>query len=234
MASQLSTPHLQDMHVEATHRFNSDTLQLRLRPSQPFHFKGGQYVLLGFNESELKPFSIANATHAEPIVELHIRDHDQTPWMQQIFALQPGDTLKVKGPNPQYALDWAHLPFSETPIFLIAGGTGFAPMKAVLDELLAMETTPPIHFYWGARTQEDLYLHATMQSLAEKNPRLHYQAVLSEASIDERPPGLVHKQVLVDYPDLSGVRVLVCGPWPMQEAAKADFIEAGLEDSLFN
>jgi CDP-4-dehydro-6-deoxyglucose reductase len=107
-------------------------------------------------------------------------------------------------------------------------------MKAVLDELLALETHPPIEFYWGARTRQDLYDHDVMTELADKHALLRYTPVLSEVQEDGMYFGLVHEQVLADRPDLSGARVLVCGPWPMQEAAKADFIDAGLDEAQFN
>ncbi|MDR9499856.1 MAG: FAD-binding oxidoreductase [Hydrogenovibrio sp.] len=231
----LSTPHLQDMTLVRRESLTDDTCKLFLQPSEPFHYRGGQYVMLGFNDTELKPFSIAAAHHQDDLIELHIRDHEQSAWMQQLFALEPGATLRVKGPNDQYHLD-AEAVKAETfsPIILIAGGTGFAPMKAVLDELLALETHPPIVFYWGARTRKDLYDHERMLQLADTHTLLHYTPVLSEEKDSDFYTGLVHQQVLADQPDLSGCRVLVCGPWPMQEAAKADFVAAGLDETLFN
>jgi CDP-4-dehydro-6-deoxyglucose reductase len=231
----LSTPHLQDMTLVRRESLTDDTCKLFLQPSEPFHYRGGQYVMLGFNDTELKPFSIAAAHHQDDLIELHIRDHDHTDWMTQLFSLDTGAKLRVKGPNDQYHLD-AEAVKAEThsPIILIAGGTGFAPMKAVLDELLAQEAHPLIEFYWGARTLNDLYDHDTMVQLAETHRLLRYTPVLSQEQATDVYFGLVHEQVLADRPDLSGARVLVCGPWPMQEAAKADFIAAGLDETQFN
>jgi len=227
---------MQTMTVQSTDTLSQNTLKLWLAPSQPFAFNGGQYLMLGHSEAgERKPFSIASASRTDGLIELHIRQQADNEWMTQLFALNTNDTVWVEGPNDQYAVK-PDVVDTATRLIFIAGGTGFAPMKALLDEYLALNASNPIEFYWGARTLEDLYLHSQMQALAAQHDQLHYIPVLSEASSDtkEIKTGLVHQQVLANHTDFKDCCISLCGPWPMQEAAKADFIEAGLAESCFN
>lgn len=220
---------LQKMTLVERVLLTPDIIQLLLNPSEPFNYQAGDYVLVGLDEAELKPFSIASAPRLDGMIELHIRNHDNSDWMAALFEVQRYDLLFVQGPKAQYQLD-AHL---DKPLIFVAGGTGFAPMKALLEVALKQGSEQIIEFYWGARTAADLYQHADMLSLCKQYPNLNYLPVVSEADFGGRT-GLVHQAVLQDHPDLSGFRVYLCGPWPMQQSAKADFLAAGLPESQFN
>lgn len=214
--------------------FKEDTQQLILKPTQPFRYQAGDYIMLGFEEDDMKPFSIASSPRNDGHIELHIRKHEDNAWNQRLFSLEAGDEVLVEGPKPQYKLDEL-LCETGKPILFVAGGTGFAPMKALLDELLASGCENTIHFYWGSRHKEDLYMRNQMIALAKHTPNLNYIEVLSEPSeSDTGLTGLVHKVVLEQHPSLADFRVYLCGPWPMVQAAKDDFAAAGLPEAQFN
>jgi len=213
---------LKVVHIE---HLTTDIIQLLMKPDFPVAYSAGQYIMLGFDSEDLKPFSIAAAPRDDGLIECHIRNQADSKWMQQLFAVSVGDTLVMQGPKDQMSVQPAH-----HPILLVAGGTGFAPMKALLDELLRQKVEVPMHFYWGARHAEDLYMHDVMQDLERQHANLLYIPVISEEDPSwQGTTGLVHKQVLKDYSSLAHKTIYMCGPWPMMETAKKDFSEAGLE-----
>lgn len=222
------------MKVVHTQRLTPDTLELHLQPQFPFAYEAGDYLKLGRHQDDLKPFSIANGPQKSGLIEVHIKDHDHSEFMKGLFALSPGDCVLVEGPHHQYRLP-APACQGQAPFILVAGGTGFSPMKALLDELLAQQCQAPIYFYWGARHEDDLYHRARMIALAEQHDNVHYREVLSAEETASVPrTGMVHKAVLEDFGVLDKARVYVCGPWPMIQAAKDDFEQAGLPESNFN
>lgn len=209
--------------------YNPTIVNLILKPQQPMQYHAGQYIMLGFKEDELKPFSIAAAPREDGLIECHIRDHDQSEWMQRLFALEAGDQLLIEGPKEQMQLADNHL-----PAIFVAGGTGFAPMKALLEALIRKQAAMPIHFYWGARCQSDLYMHQQMIDLSQKHPNIEYIPVISDDGDNwNGKTGLVHQQVLQDHPSLEKFQVYLCGPWPMVQTAKKDFANAGLKAEHF-
>lgn len=224
---------LQPMSVEKTEKLTENTLLLLLRPSKEFVYHGGQYVMLGLLPTDLKPFSIASASRTDGLIELHIRNQDNSQWMQDLFALNVGETVYVDGPNNQYELDPIDM-LKSRRIILVAGGTGFAPMKALLDELLKQDQSLSIEFYWGARSEEDLYLDQAMQQLAETHQNIRYITSVSGDFAEHPDQRGIHHKVLQDHSDLTQARVYLCGPWPMVESAKTSFIAAGLSPDAFN
>ena len=202
-------------------------IQILMRPEHPLTYTAGDYVMLGFDTAELKPFSIASAPREDGLIECHIRKQPDSEWMERLFATEAGDTLVLQGPKPQMALKPAH----EAMIF-VAGGTGFAPMKAILEEAIRQDVKVPMSFYWGARTQADLYMHAWMLEISQKHPHIEYIPVISEAVADwQGETGLVHKKMLEQHPTLSHATIYMCGPWDMTQTAKQEFIAAGANES---
>lgn len=210
--------------VVQTKLLTDDILLLELRPNFPFQYEAGDYLMLGFNEDEKKPYSIASAPRNDGLIELHIRNQAGTPFMAELFKVEVGQELLVSGPNRQYELDKNLISYPYN-IILIGGGTGFAPMKSLLDELLAQNFTNQIDFYWGASKKECLYLHDEMQELDSKHKNLTYHSVLN---------GNVHEQVIKDFTDLSSKRIYLCGPWDMVSVAKNDFLKVGLLAKNYN
>lgn len=207
--------------------FTDDILRLRLGAETPIAFEAGQYILLGLDANELKPFSIAIAPDDSGELELHIRKNHLSPWMQKLFSKAMGDSLYWQGPT-----NHIRLADKEMPTILVAGGTGFALVKALLEELLKTRPTCPIHLYWGVRQATELYLHDWLLGLCQQYKNLDYTHLVSEADIHwQGKTGYVHEQVLRDFPILKNYVVYLCGPPDMQIAAKKSFLEAGLPES---
>lgn len=199
-------------------------IRLLLKPEQPIAYSAGQYIMLGFHSGDLKPFSIASAPREDGLIECHIRNQEESDWMQALFAVTPGDALVMQDPKDQMQLQAAH-----QPIIFIAGGTGFAPMKALLDALFRQEVAVPVYFYWGARSVADLYLHDVMIGLSLTHLNLQYIPVISESDANwQGLTGLVHEVALQQHPDLQHKTVYMCGSWPMIQQAKLDLLAAGI------
>jgi NAD(P)H-flavin reductase len=199
-----------------------------LQPEQPFAYQAGDYIMLGFNTEDLKPFSIANAPRDDGLLELHIRNEQGSDWMKTLFALEKGATLYSSPAKPQMQLQ------PEKPLNLfIAGGTGLAPMKALLEARLAAGISQPTKLYMGARHVEELYLDAALRELAESTPLLEYIPVVSEDEAYQGLQGLVHQVALRQCADLSQTHVYVCGAWAMVKKAEEEFIAAGLNKHGF-
>ncbi|UQB42097.1 oxidoreductase [Thiomicrospira microaerophila] len=194
-----------------------------LKPEQPFNYQAGDYIMLGFDPADLKPFSIANAPSANGLLELHIRYDQASPWMQQLFSLEKDSSLYSSSAKPQMQLH----PESSLNLF-IAGGTGLSPMKALLEARIAEGLTLPTKLYMGARQAEELYLNQAMQQLADNTPLLEYIPVISEQESYSGFKGLVHEVAIQQNPQLSDASVYLCGAWAMTQKAKQDFIDAGL------
>jgi NAD(P)H-flavin reductase len=184
--------------------------------------------MLGFNDTDLKPFSIANAPRDDGLLELHIRNEQDSTWMQTLFALENGATLYSSPAKPQMQLH------PEAPLNLfIAGGTGLAPMKALLESRIAQGLQQPTKLYMGARHAVELYLHQSLLDLAQQIPMFEYIPVVSDQADYDGLQGLVHQVALAQNPSLSNVHVYVCGAWAMVKKAEEDFIAAGLKPNHF-
>jgi CDP-4-dehydro-6-deoxyglucose reductase len=122
----------------------------------------------------------------------------------------------------------------ERPMIMMGGGTGFAPLKSMIENLIEQGDRREIHLYWGARDREDLYLDDLPCRWAKEKDNIHYRRALSEAAAGKGPGahlGLVHEAVLVDHPDLSGFDVYMSGPPAMIEAAKTAFSQQGVDEN---
>jgi CDP-4-dehydro-6-deoxyglucose reductase len=141
--------------------------------------------------------------------------------------------LRIEGPLGSFFLRED----SDRPIILMGGGTGFAPLKGMLEHAFEIDLDRPMHLYWGARAKADLYLDALPRAWAEQRRGFQYTPVLSDPATEDHwsgRVGFVHEAVASDYPDLSGYEVYMSGPPPMIDAAKRAFAERGLpEDQLF-
>ena len=142
----------------------------------------------------------------------------------QVFGqLKARDVLRIEGPFGTFGMHGE----SEAPAILLASGTGFAPIKALVERLIAEGSQRPLSLYWGGRSRQDLYLHALCVQWQQALPgQFHYVPVLSDAPAADGwtgRTGWVHQAVLHDHPDLSGHEVYACGTPPMVDAARRDF-----------
>ena len=196
-------------------------LELKLPANEKFMFLAGQYVDLILRDGTRRSFSMANAPHDNAFLQLHVRDYGG-PFSRHVFgAMKEKDILRVEGPFGTFFLRED----SEKPIVLLASGTGFAPIKAIVEHALHTGMKRPMTLYWGCRVRADLYL----DELAERWQRdgiLRYVPVLSEAAGSDHwtgRTGFVHRAVMEDFPDLSGHQVYACGAPIVVESAHKDF-----------
>ena len=197
-------------------------LRLQLAANQNFQFRAGQYVEFILRDGARRSYSMANAPETLPgQIELHIRHMPGGKFTDHVFgALKEKDILRMEGPFGSFFLRED----SSKPIVLLASGTGFAPIKAIIERARGAGSTRPMQLYWGARRQADLYQDAWVREVAAAWPLLSYVPVLSEPDAGwSGRTGFVHQAVMADLPDLSGHQVYACGAPVMVEAAQRDF-----------
>ena len=209
-------------------------LSLKLPENQRLAFMAGQYVDILLKDNQSRSFSIANAPHDDAVLELHVRHVPGGKFTDHVFtAMKEKDLVRLRGPLGTFFLREA----SERPILLIAGGTGFAPIKGIVEHAAAAGIKRTMDFFWGVRAQRDLYRHELVQSWVTEKVLRRYVPVLSEPQSGDAwrgRAGFVHNEVLADYTDLSGHEVYASGPPAMIEAIKHHFFERGLTaDCLF-
>jgi CDP-4-dehydro-6-deoxyglucose reductase len=220
--------------VEKVEYLSRDVLRLYLVPQGGKHLRhrAGQYVDVVLHDGVRRSFSIANAPHKGNHIELHIRHVDGGEFSDYIFRrVKTGDALEVMGPYGSFFLRGK----SRRPVILMAGGTGFAPIKGLVEEILSLGAKRTVHLYWGVRTREDLYLHALAQQWCAE-PDFHYVPVLSDAADDTAwtgRRGLVHQAVVEDFPDLSDYEVYANGPRAMIQSAREVCLRHDLPEELF-
>jgi CDP-4-dehydro-6-deoxyglucose reductase, E3 len=206
-------------------------LTLKLPREARFSYLPGQYVDFLLDGGRRRSFSLAGPPNGE-FIELHLRVTPQGRFAQWVLHEMPERAmLRFEGPLGAFYIRED----STRPILLMAGGTGFAPIKAMLEEQLAGGGTRPLHLYWGARAARDLYLDALVRGWAERHARFRYTPVLSEPEAAWRGArGLVHEALLRDHPRLDEHEVYMSGPPAMVRAGKLAFTAAGLDaDHLY-
>ena len=211
------------------------SVTLRLPAVEEFHFRPGQYLDIMIGGGRRRSFSIASAPTDGRGVELHVRRASSTGFTGQLFdAMTAGTLLRIEGPLGQFWLRGT----SPRPPIMIGGGTGYAPLRAMLRQLIADGDRRAVTLYWGARAEPDLYEHGWLAELERDRPGFSYRPVLSApvpgAARWTGRTGLVHAAVLADHPVLSGFDVYASGPPAMIEAIRADFAAHGLpREQLF-
>jgi CDP-4-dehydro-6-deoxyglucose reductase len=222
--------------ISRLERLAPDVMQvfLRLPAVEPLQFRAGQYLDVLLDGDRRRSFSIASPPHDNGEIELHVRHVPGGGFTSALFEkLRAGALLRIEGPIGQFIYR-----DSEAPALLIAGGTGFAPIKSILRHALERGTQRSLHLYWGARHGPDLYEEQRVLEWVRRFPNLKFTAVLSEASAEEiehghRRAGWVHEAVLADYPNLGAFDVYAAGPPAMVEAIRATFPARGVtEDRL--
>ena len=208
-------------------------LTMQLAANQNFQFRAGQYVEFILRDGARRSYSMANAPHSLPgQIELHIRHMPGGKFTDHVFgALKEKDILRMEGPFGSFFLRED----SAKPIVLLASGTGFAPIKAIIERARHIGSERPMVLYWGARRRADLYLNDWVAQQAAEWPTLRYVPVLSEPEPGwAGRTGFVHQAVMQDLPDLSGHQVYACGAPIMVDSAHKDFVaQCALPDGEF-
>jgi NAD(P)H-flavin reductase/ferredoxin len=221
-------------HVERLERLAPDVMlvALRLPPGRAVTFEAGQYINVILDDGERRSYSFTIPGGSTELVELHVRRMPGGKFTTHVFErMQVGDLVRFEGPLGAFVL---HEP-SPRPLIFVAGATGFAPVKSLLEEAFRRGIDRPLHFYWGVRKRRDLYLADLPERWAREHRNFRFVPVLSEPDADDGwtgRTGLVHEAILADFPDLSGFSVYACGSVKMVEAAKPAFVAQGLGDEF--
>ncbi|HYA46379.1 MAG TPA: CDP-6-deoxy-delta-3,4-glucoseen reductase [Burkholderiales bacterium] len=198
-------------------------VHLKLPANERLQFIPGQYIDILLKDGTRRSFSMANAPHDDEFLQLHIRHVPGGAFTDHVFkAMKERDILRFEGPFGTFFLREE----SEKPIVLVASGTGFAPIKAVIEAAFRRGLTRPMALYWGARRPKDLYLNALPERWAAEHPGFRYVPVISDALPEdawEGRTGFVHRAVMQDLPDLSAYQVYACGVPVMVDSARRDF-----------
>ncbi|HEU5295058.1 MAG TPA: cytochrome b N-terminal domain-containing protein [Burkholderiaceae bacterium] len=198
-------------------------------------YQAGQYIQIVLAGGQRRAYSFTAPSGETRVVELHVRRMPGGLFTTQVFErMQLGDVLQLQGPFGAFVLREP----SPRPLIFVAGATGFAPVKSLLEQAFRSGTAKPMHLYWGVRRPDELYMRQLAEGWAIEHPNFRFVPVISEP----RPgdgwsgrTGLVHEAILHDFPDLSGHLVYACGSVRMVQAARPAFIAQGLsEDACFS
>ena len=222
--------------VASLERKSHDVIAIRLQlpANDPFVYHAGQYVEFLLRDGSRRSYSMANAPHIGPGVELHLRHMPGGKFTDHVFGvMKEKEIQRIEGPFGSFFLRED----SVKPMVLLASGTGFAPIKALIEHMQFMGITRPATLYWGGRRPEDLYMSDWVQTQLAAMPSLRYVPVISNATPEDAwtgRTGFVHRAVLEDLPDLSGYQVYACGAPIVVDSARKDFSElAGLPEEEF-
>jgi CDP-4-dehydro-6-deoxyglucose reductase, E3 len=204
-------------------------LELQLPSHDALRYRPGQYIELALPSGVRRCYSLANAPRLEaekPSIELHIRWLAGGQFSTHVFEqLKEKDILRLEGPLGTFFLREDSL----KPMILLASGTGFAPIKAIIEHMKQTQCDRSAVLYWGVRSRVDLYDHEWMIQAQQALPTLGYVPVLSQPLVSDNKgserTGFVHQAVLADYPDLSGYQVYACGAPVVVSAAQRDFTQ---------
>lgn len=198
-------------------------IHLRLPASERLQFLAGQYIDILTKSGLRRSLSLANAPHDDAVLQLHLRDYGG-PFSHYVFnTLKEKDILRFEGPLGTFYLRED----SNKPMILLASGTGFAPIKSIIEHAVHKVIKRPITLYWGCRMRADLYLNDLAESWASTYG-INYVPVLSDARPEDNwsgRSGFVHRAVMKDFPDMSVHQVYACGSPIVIESALSDFTE---------
>ncbi|MEI7532200.1 MAG: CDP-6-deoxy-delta-3,4-glucoseen reductase [Betaproteobacteria bacterium] len=204
-------------------------LKLQLPATERFQYLAGQYIEFLLKDGKRRAYSIATPPHEEGPIELHIRHLAGGTFTDFVFGhniekpLKEKDLLRFEGPLGSFFLR-----DSDKPIIFLASGTGFAPIKAIVEHMQYEKISRPITLYWGGRRQIDLYHHDLCLSWTNSIPNFTYIPVISDATPEDHwagRTGFVHQAVMADIPNMSNYQVYACGAPIVISSAQKDFVE---------
>jgi CDP-4-dehydro-6-deoxyglucose reductase, E3 len=214
--------------VQAIERAADDVIVLRVKlpANEKLKFLAGQFIEFLLKDGTRRSFSMANPPHDAELVELHVRRVAGGKFTEHVFEkMKERDILRFEGPLGVFFLREE----SPKPVVLVASGTGFAPIKSLLEDAFHRGLQRPMTLYWGGRRPKDLYMNALAEKWAAEHPAFKYVPVISDALPEDRwqgRTGFVHRAVMQDFPDLSAHQVYACGVPIMVDSARADFTKA--------
>ncbi|GAB3650632.1 CDP-6-deoxy-delta-3,4-glucoseen reductase [Ramlibacter alkalitolerans] len=198
-------------------------VKLQLPANDTLRYHAGQYIEFILRDGARRSYSMANAPHNGPGVELHIRHMAGGKFTDHVFtAMKEKEILRVEGPFGSFFLRED----SDKPMILLASGTGFAPIKALIEHMQSKGIQREAILYWGGRRPADLYMDAWVRERLGEMPNLKYVPVISNALPEDNwtgRTGFVHKAVMEDFPDMSGHQVYACGAPIVVDSARDEY-----------
>ncbi len=232
-AGAVAAPRLWHGHVASLELLSDDLMRIfiTLPAGQRLSFTAGQYINIILPDGARRAFSFANAPHENERIELHVRHIPGGRYTGQVFSsMKVGDSLAFEGPLGRFTLQEG-----ERPILMVAGATGFAPIKSILEDAFRRGIRRPMQLYWGVRKPQDLYLVDLARGWQADHANFSFVPVLSDVEADDPWPGrrgLVHEAMLADHPDLTGYELYACGSMKMIETAVPAFVAQGLSEQF--
>ena len=214
--------------VQAMERVADDVIVLRMKlpANEKMKFLAGQFIEFLLKDGSRRSFSMANPPHEAELIELHVRRVAGGNFTQHVFEkMKERDILRFEGPLGVFFLREE----SPKPVVLVASGTGFAPIKSLVEDAFERDLERPLTLYWGGRRPKDLYMNALAEKWASDHASFRYVPVISDALPEDQwqgRSGFVHRAVMQDFPDLSGHQVYACGVPIMVESARRDLTVA--------
>lgn len=224
------SPKVLPVKVESLTRLNHDVMQmfLKLPAKETFRFKAGQYIEFIMGDGSRRAFSMANAP-LDSMIELHLRLIEGGKFTSFVFnEMKEKSIHRIEGPIGQF-----YLRDSEKPIIFIAGGTGFAPIKSIIEDMIANKNKRKIYLYRGVRSGKDFYMNELVNDWIKKLEGLTYIPVVEDGLSEDARSGYVHHAVLEDFKNLNDIQVYCCGAPGLVENAFKDLIKSGLPDDQF-
>ncbi len=199
-------------------------LSLQLPANERLQYLAGQYVEFMLRDGKRRSYSMANAPYKDDYLTMHIRHMPGGLFTDQVFgSMKERDILRLEGPFGTFFLREDSI----KPMVLLASGTGFAPIKALIEQVAHNKSQRPMTLYWGGRRPQDLYMRALCEDWVATLPNFKFVPVISNAHADDNwqgRTGFVHQAVISDLPDLSSHQVYACGAPIVVESAQRDFV----------
>lgn len=224
------SPKVVPVKVESLTRLNHDVMQmfLKLPAKETFRFKAGQYIEFIMGDGSRRAFSMANAP-LDSMIELHLRLIEGGKFTSFVFnEMKEKSIHRIEGPIGQF-----YLRDSEKPIIFIAGGTGFAPIKSIIEDMIANKNKRKIYLYRGVRSEKDFYMNELVNDWIKKLEGLKYIPVVEDGLSEDARSGYVHHAVLEDFKNLNDIQIYCCGAPGLVENAFKDLTKSGLPDDQF-
>lgn len=208
--------------VSSIEKLNDFLYRIFLQPEQAVTYQAGQYVSVVMGEKDKRHFSIANAAGAE-LIELHIGATPENGYaMQVIEKMQSEGQVELEIGNGNAFLREQ----STRPIIIVAGGTGFAYAKSIVEQVIALQLTNPVYLYWGVKESSHFYLKDDAEHWAESHANIHFRPVVELPETDwQGHQGYVHQAVLKDFSDLKNADIYVVGRFEMAKVVREDFVK---------
>ena len=200
--------------------------RLYLWPEEPMQFAAGQFARLKFGDLPARAYSMANMPGDE-VLEFHIRLIPGGRVSEYLsHELKVGDSVQVDGPYGS-----AHLkPEDDSPLVLVAGSSGLAPAKSIVQTALRGRPERRVHLYFGVRSEAHVYAEPELQVLVSRYPNLQVDTVLSEPEGETvRRTGNLTDVVLQDLDAHRGAQFYVAGPPEMVTSVSKAMSESGID-----